>query len=87
MPGAEMTKDEIYREIVEYLTGTFEVPAAKIKPEALLMDDLDLDSIDAVDLMVKLQETTGRKVSADQFENIRTVDDLVVLVNTLQSAR
>lgn len=82
-----MTSEEIYREIVDYLTTTFEVPADKIKPGALLMDDLDLDSIDAVDLMVKLQETTGRKVSADQFETIRTVDDLVVLVKTLQSAR
>jgi acyl carrier protein len=81
-----MTKDDIYREIADYLTGTFEVPASKIRPDALLQDDLDLDSIDAVDLMVKLQETTGRKVSADQFETIRTVADLVTLVETLQSA-
>jgi len=81
-----MSTEQTYREIVDYLTGTFEVPAEKIRPDALLVDDLDLDSIDAVDLMVKLQETTGRKVSADQFETIRTVQDLVVLVNTLQSA-
>jgi acyl carrier protein len=82
-----MTSDEAYSQIVSYLTGTFEIPAEKIKPGAKLMDDLDLDSIDAVDLMVKLQETTGKKVSPDQFENVRTVQDLVTLVQALHGKK
>jgi acyl carrier protein len=80
-----ITSEEAYKEIVSYLTGTFEIPQKDIRPDALLMDDLNLDSIDAVDLMVKLQETTGKKVTPDQFENIRTVQDLVLLVQQLHA--
>ncbi|MDZ4759897.1 MAG: acyl carrier protein [Alphaproteobacteria bacterium] len=80
-----MTPQEAYAEILAYLTGAFEIPAADIHPDARLMDDLNLDSIDAVDLMVKLQESTGRKVTPDQFENVRTVGDLVTLVQTLHA--
>ncbi len=75
-----MTKDEAYAEISKNLIEIFEISEAEIKPEAKLMDDLGLDSIDAVDMMVQLQETTGQKVSPEQFENVVTVDDLVGLV-------
>ena len=81
---AAMTADEAYREVFTYLTGVFEIPAADIRPDANLKDDLDLDSIDAVDLMVKLQETTGQKVTPQQFETVRTVQDLVALVQALR---
>jgi acyl carrier protein len=87
MTTETMTTDEAYRQIVAYLTGTFEIPESDIHPDAKLMDDLNLDSIDAVDLMVKLQETTGKKVSPDQFETIRTVGDLVVLVQSLHAGK
>jgi acyl carrier protein len=76
-----------YDEILSYLTGTFEVPAASITPEARLMEDLNLDSIDAVDMMVKLQESTGQKVSPEQFEGVKTVKDLVALVEKLKSGK
>ena len=82
-----MTSEEAYSQIVTYLTDTFEIPADQVRPEALLIDDLGLDSIDAVDLMVKLQEQTGRKVSPDQFETIRTVQDLVALVQSLSTKK
>lgn len=77
-------KDETYKEVVGYLTDDFEIPAEQIHPDAKLQDDLELDSIDAVDLMVKFQEATGKKVTPDQFEGIETVRDLVVLVETLK---
>jgi acyl carrier protein len=82
-----MTPEQAYSQIVTYLTDTFEIPADQVRPEALLIDDLGLDSIDAVDLMVKLQEQTGRKVSPDQFENVRTVQDLVTLVQSLTTKK
>ena len=47
-----MTRDEIQAKLTEYFTELFEVPAEKIVPEAHLIDDLDLDSIDTVDLVV-----------------------------------
>jgi len=82
-----MTSEQAYAQITSYLTDTFEIPAEQVRPDALLIDDLGLDSIDAVDLMVKLQEQTGKKVSPDQFETIRTVQDLVTLVQSLSTKK
>lgn len=80
-----MTVDEAYASVTAYLIDVFEIPKEQIRPEALLQDDLDFDSIDAVDLMVKLQEATGRKVTPKEFESIRTVRDLAVLVQALHN--
>jgi acyl carrier protein len=82
-----MTRQETYNEIIGYLTGTFEVPEQDIAPGAHLIDDLNLDSIDLVDLMVKLQECIGTKVSPEQFIHVRTVQDLADLVHELYAVR
>ena len=78
-----MTRDEIYTKLAGFLEEMFEVPASKITPEARLYEDLDLDSVDAVDLVVKLQELTGRKIKPDQFKTVRTVADVVDRVHDL----
>lgn len=78
-----MTRDEIYRELFGYLHTMFEVPSEKISLQARLFEDLDLDSVDAVDLVVKLQELTGRKIRPDQFKTVRTVGDVVDRVHEL----
>ena len=72
-----MTKNEIFQRIVTILVDTFGIEAERIVPEARLYDDLDIDSIDAVDLMVKLQELTGRKLKAEEFKSVKTVGDVV----------
>ena len=79
------TRDEAYDMIKSDLIEIFEIDEADIKPDATLMDDLGLDSIDGVDMMVRMQERTGKKVTPDQFENVRTINDLVDLVQTLNS--
>ena len=73
----EMTKEEIYLKIVEILAETFDLPREKITPGALLVQDLDLDSIDAVDLVVKLQQYTNRKIGPEAFKQVRTINDVV----------
>jgi acyl carrier protein len=80
-----MSRDEIHEKLKEFLAELFEIPADSVLPDALLADDLDLDSIDAVDLILKLQEFTGRKVSAEQFRTVRTVDDVIDQVHELLS--
>jgi acyl carrier protein len=60
-----------------YLVEMFEVPREKITRDARLFEDLDLDSIDAVDLIVKLQDLTGRKFKPEEFKSVRTVGDLI----------
>lgn len=74
-----MNNDEIYAEIEEYLVTSFEVPRELITRDANLADKLNLDSIDAVDLMVKLQEITGRKISPEEFAGVRTIGDVIDL--------
>lgn len=78
-----MTREEILTTLSGYLQEMFEVPADKITPDARLFEDLDLDSIDAVDLVVRLQDLTGRKIKPDQFKTVRTVADVVERVHDL----
>jgi acyl carrier protein len=77
------TKDEILRKISDYLAEFFEVPRAKITPDARLYEDMDLDSIDAVDLIVKLQELTQKKIAPADFKEVRTINDVVEKVYEL----
>jgi acyl carrier protein len=78
-----MSLDEIYEKLKEFLVELFEISPDAISRDAQLVDDLDLDSIDAVDLILKLQEFTGRKVSAEQFRSVRTVGDVIDQVHEL----
>ena len=72
-----MTSDEIEAKLNEFLVELFEVDEALITPDALLAEDLDLDSIDAVDLIVNFQDLIGKKVHADDFKSVRTVNDVI----------
>ncbi|KFZ30859.1 acyl carrier protein [Pseudidiomarina salinarum] len=71
------TKDEIYAQLKQILSEDFEIDAKNISFDANLYEELDLDSIDAVDLVVKLREITGKKISPDAFKTVRTVGDIV----------
>jgi acyl carrier protein len=75
--------DEIYERLKTYLEEMFEVPPEKISMDARLVEDLDLDSIDAVDLIVRLQELTSRKLNPEEFKSVRTVGDIVECVHEL----
>jgi acyl carrier protein len=72
-----VSKSDIAAVLSKYLQDLFDLPAEKITLDARLSDDLDLDSIDAVDLVVKLQEYTGRKISPSEFKSVRTIGDVV----------
>lgn len=72
-----MTKDEIFNKLKEILVQDFEVDADIIKPEALLGDELDLDSIDFVDLVVKMKEYIPERINPDVFKSVKTVQDAV----------
>ncbi|MBI3446421.1 MAG: acyl carrier protein [Magnetospirillum sp.] len=76
-------REEIFATLSEYLQEMFELPADKVTPDAKLFEDLDLDSIDAVDLVVRLQDLTARKIKPDQFKTVRTVSDVVDRVHDL----
>lgn len=79
-----MNKEAIYQEVTELLVSLFELDASQITPEARLYEDLDLDSIDAVDMVVHLQKRTGKKIRPEDFKAVRTVQDVVDAVERLQ---
>jgi len=81
-----MTKDDIYQRIVSILHETFDIDPARIAPSAALGPDLDIDSIDAVDLIVQLKPLVGRRLQPDAFKSVRTVQDVVDAVYQLMQA-
>lgn len=78
-----MNKEAIYQRIVAILQETFEIDASRVTPEARLYDDLDIDSIDAVDLIVQLKPWVGKRLNADAFKFVRTVQDVVDALHQL----
>lgn len=80
---AEYTKEEIFKKLREILASVFEIEEEKITMEANLFEDLEFDSIDAVDLAVKLQDFTQQKIPPENFKLIKTVDDVVEAVYEL----
>ncbi len=79
------TAADIYNVLQGILVDEFEIDADDISLDAHLYQDLDLDSIDAVDLVVKLREITGKKIEPDAFKQVRTVQDVVNEVEKLVS--
>ena len=71
---------EILEKLSEILVESFDVDPATIRPGAHVVDDLDLDSIDAIDLAVGLRERTGIDLSEAELKNLRLVEDIVELV-------
>jgi acyl carrier protein len=74
---SEMSRDELYAWVVNLLAEMFELDKAALTPESNLYADLDIDSIDAVDLAVKLKQLTGKRLQPEVFKTIRTINDVV----------
>lgn len=74
-----MSKDEIFAKLKTILSAEFEIEEDKITPEATLADDLDLDSIDSIDLIVKMKEymPAGTNVDPQIFKSVKTIQDVV----------
>lgn len=75
-----MDNDQIYSNIKDILVNQFEVDESLVSRDADLFEELEIDSIDAVDLMVQLKALTGKKIPPEQFKEVRTIGDVL---NTL----
>jgi acyl carrier protein len=78
-----MTRDEILAHVQGVLSELFEIDPSRVTPEANLYSDLEIDSIDAVDLLDRVRRLTGKKVSGEDFRAVRTVADLVGVIERL----
>lgn len=77
---ATLSRDEIFAKIVEILSDSFELDPKKITKESTLYEELDLDSIDAIDIFTQLREMTGRRPDPADARKVRTVDELIDFV-------
>lgn len=78
-----MTREDIFLKLRQVLADSFRLDPAGITLESHLFTDLDLDSIDAVELAIQLQDITGRRVKAEEFKHVRTVNDVVEAVHKM----
>lgn len=76
-------REQILTAITEIMVEMFEMDADAITLEARLYEDLDFDSIDAVDMIVRLKEMTGKMVKPEDFKSARTINDVVEAVYKL----
>jgi len=79
------SREEILEYLRQVLAELFELKPERVTPEAHLYDDLDIDSIDAVDLILKLKDLTGRKIQPQTFRHVRTVGDVIDAIETLMT--
>ncbi|MBY8045202.1 acyl carrier protein [Vibrio fluvialis] len=79
----DTNKQQVFDQVKDALVELFEIDADDIQPDAHLYQDLDLDSIDAVDLVVHLQKVTGKKIKPEEFKAVHTVEDVVEAVTEL----
>ena len=73
----DMSKAELQIWVVDLLAEMFELDKAELNAGSNLYADLDIDSIDAVDLAVKLKQLTGKRLQPEVFKTIRTINDVV----------
>jgi acyl carrier protein len=75
--------EEIYQRILQVMEELFDIEPQQVSRESRLYEDLDIDSIDAVDLVIELKKITGKKMQPDDFKSVRTVQDVVDAVSRL----
>ena len=77
------SREEIFITLRSALVELFELEAERVTLDASLYEDLEIDSIDAVDLIDHIKRQTGRKLAAEEFKSVRSVGDVVEAVYRL----
>ena len=80
---ADISDKDILDRLQEVLRDTFEIDPSRVNPAANLYTDLELDSIDAVDLAIQVQEMTGMRIKPEEFKSVRTVGDVIATMRNL----
>lgn len=80
------TREEILAQVREAMSELFDLDPSRIRPETRVVEDLDLDSIDAIELAGRFEGLTGRRLDPERFKQMRTVDDVVTILEGLLSS-
>lgn len=78
-----MDQQQLHDWVVDLLVEMFELERSALTPDSNLYADLDIDSIDAVDLAVRLKQQTGMRIQPEVFKTIRTISDVVGALQAL----
>ncbi|WP_425918831.1 acyl carrier protein [Acinetobacter sp. TSRC1-2] len=81
-----LTQEQVLEKLREWMEDLFEITPEDVQLDANLANDLDVDSIDAIDLVVKIKELTGKQVNPEDFKGVRTVQDVVTVIQNMSAA-
>lgn len=81
------SKAEILREIQLMMKELFKLDPDRVQPAARLVEDLELDSLDAMDLAVKVEEITGLALEEAKLRELRTIEDVIIALAALVGPR
>ena len=71
-----MQRAEIVEKVNEFLIDEFEIEESTLGPDAHLINDLGIESLDFVDIVVTIEKEFGFKVKREEITEVRTLDDL-----------
>ncbi len=80
-----LTQEQILEQLRSWMEELFEIEPNDIQLDSNLYSDLDVDSIDAIDLVVKIKELTGKQVQPEDFKNVRTIQDVVTVIHNMSA--
>lgn len=73
----------MFEEIAKMLAEQLDIPVSKITLQSNIIDDLGADSLDIVEMLMTLEDTTGKIIPDEKVTEIKTVGDLVDVLNSL----
>ena len=71
------SREEILEHVRRAMAELFEIEPDKIQLDTKVVEDLDLDSIDAIELAVRMEGVTGQRFDPERFREMRTISDVV----------
>jgi len=83
IPSSVVASSEVIEKVNQVMHSGFEIPLEDLRPEAHVFNDLGLDSLDAIDMVVHLEDQLGIKVDGERFMTVRTMQDIYQLVQEL----
>ncbi|MES2740468.1 MAG: acyl carrier protein [Pseudomonadota bacterium] len=81
----DMSHAQLQAWVIDLLAEMFELDPAALTGQSNLYAELDIDSIDAVDLAVKLKQLTGKRLQPEVFKTIRTIGDVVDALSAMST--
>lgn len=78
-----MSREQLFAQLVTTLEELFETPPGDITEDARLYDDLDIDSIDTMDLLLRLKQLKGNQLDPERFREVRTIGDVLDILEAL----